>query len=185
MVVQAGAAEQMLETDPAAARAPLSAVRQTGQGALAEMRRLLGLLRDGDAPEATAPQPTLGELPALINQLQGAGMPVTLTVTGDLASLPDGVQLCAYRIVQEALTNCLKHAGVPRPTCSCYRVSSRLEVRRDTMRPAGSSTEAGDWLQATACSGCVNGSASTAAAVVTERRPDGGFRVHATMPATP
>ncbi len=112
MVVQAAAAEQLLESDPEAAREPLSTVRGVGQGALAEMRRLLGLLREGDiTDDEPRPQPGLEQLPALVDQLRQAGMPITLTITGPPVSLPPGLQLCAYRIVQESLTNCLKHAG--------------------------------------------------------------------------
>jgi signal transduction histidine kinase len=111
MVVQAAAAEQLLEVDPESAREPLATVRQTGQAAMAEMRRLLGLLNSGEG-EQTAPQPRLAELPALVERLRQAGMPVTMTVTGaPTASLPAGLELCVYRIVQEALTNSLKHAG--------------------------------------------------------------------------
>lgn len=111
MVVQAAAAEQVLETDPGSAREPLSAVRETGQQALAEMRRLLGLLRDGGIAEGLEPQPGLRQLPDLIERLRQAGMDVTFTVSGEHAHVPPGQQLCAYRIIQEALTNSLKHAG--------------------------------------------------------------------------
>ncbi|MHB1065458.1 MAG: sensor histidine kinase [Georgenia sp.] len=111
MVVQAAAAEQLLNEDPDSARVPLSAVRQTGQQALAEMRRLLGLLRDGGTAEGLKAQPGLQQLPGLVERLREAGMAVTFTVTGEPTLVPPGQQLCAYRIVQEALTNSLKHAG--------------------------------------------------------------------------
>lgn len=111
MVVQAAAAEQLLNEDPDSARVPLSAVRQTGQQALAEMRRLLGLLRDGGTAEGLEAQPGLQQLPGLVDRLREAGMAVTFTVTGEPTLVPPGQQLCAYRIVQEALTNSLKHAG--------------------------------------------------------------------------
>lgn len=114
MVVQAAAAEQLLEFDPSAAREPLTTVRATGQDALAEMRRLLGLLRDGAGDDGSQPQPGLGQVPVLVEQLRRAGMPIASSVTGTPVELPDGLQLCAYRIVQEALTNSLKHAdGAP------------------------------------------------------------------------
>ena len=111
MVVQAAAAEQLLDEDPGSARAPLSTVRQTGQQALAEMRRLLGLLRDGSTDDGLDPQPGLPQLSGLVQRLRDAGMAVTFTVTGEHTAVPFGQQLCAYRIVQEALTNSLKHAG--------------------------------------------------------------------------
>jgi signal transduction histidine kinase len=75
------------------------------------MRRLLGLLREGDEELALAPQPSLRHLDTLLAQIREAGLPVDLSVEGEPASLPPGVDLCAYRIVQEALTNALKHAG--------------------------------------------------------------------------
>lgn len=108
--VQAAAAEQLLQSDPDAAREPLTTVRETGQGALAEMRRLLGLLREGGT-DGTAPQPGLAQLPSLATRLREAGMPVAISVAGEPPSASPGLQLCAYRIVQEALTNSLKHAG--------------------------------------------------------------------------
>ncbi|AXH96728.1 sensor histidine kinase [Ornithinimicrobium avium] len=111
MVVQAAAAEQLLTDDPTSARVPLSAVRETGQQALAEMRRLLGLLRDGGTGEGLEAQPGLQQLPGLVERLREAGMAVTLTVAGERSLVPPGQQLCAYRIVQEALTNALKHSG--------------------------------------------------------------------------
>ena len=120
MVVQAAAAEHLLAEDPNQARAPLATVRETGQQSLAEMRRLLGLLRTG-SPELSeddrGPQPTLAEVPALVATLQEAGMPVTLSLTepeSGPVDLPPGLDLCAYRIVQESLTNALRHAhGAP------------------------------------------------------------------------
>ena len=132
MVVQAAAAEQMLEVDPESAREPLATVRETGQAAIAEMRRLLGLLNDGDGDQ-TGPQPRLAELPALVERLQQAGMPVTMTVTGRPAALAAGVELCVYRVVQEALTNSLKHAG---RVATCVDVDHRpdavaVEVRNE------------------------------------------------------
>ncbi|WP_217923704.1 sensor histidine kinase [Miltoncostaea oceani] len=115
MVVQAEAAEAMLDTDPERARRPLGAVQDTGRGALTELRRMLGVLREmADEDPALAPQPGLAELDALVGQVRAAGLPVEVSVAGDPRPLPPGIDLSAYRIVQEGLTNALKHAGPAR-----------------------------------------------------------------------
>jgi signal transduction histidine kinase len=115
MVIQAEAAEELLARNPAAAAEPLHRVQETGRQALTEMRRLLGILRSADAgPPATAPQPSLARLPDLLGELRAAGLHVSLEVQGERAELPLGLELTAYRIVQEALTNTRRHAGAGR-----------------------------------------------------------------------
>jgi signal transduction histidine kinase len=111
MVVQAGAERMALGSGRAVTGEALEAIEQTGRQALAEMRRLLGLLRADGEPPAHAPQPTVAELERLVAQVREAGLPVELLVEGEPTSLPPGVAVSAYRIVQEALTNVLKHAG--------------------------------------------------------------------------
>jgi signal transduction histidine kinase len=113
IVVQAGAERSVIDegaADLSTARDVLATVEQSGRSALAEMRRLLGMLRE-DADESLAPQPGLSEIPALVAQLREAGLSVELHVEGERRELPQGIELSAYRIVQEALTNSLKHAG--------------------------------------------------------------------------
>jgi signal transduction histidine kinase len=112
MVVQADGASYALDTDPARARAALAAISDTGRQALTEMRRLLGVLRTGDEQAALAPLPGLGELRELVEQARSAGLAVTLRLRGAPRELPDGAELAAYRVVQEALTNTRKHAGL-------------------------------------------------------------------------
>jgi signal transduction histidine kinase len=107
--VQAGAAGQLLEKDPSAAREHLRAVQQAAQEALREMRRLLGVLRDDQSEYA--PQPGLARLPELVEEARGAGLPVELREEGERGEVAQGVDLAAFRIVQEALTNVRKHAG--------------------------------------------------------------------------
>jgi DNA-binding NarL/FixJ family response regulator/signal transduction histidine kinase len=112
MVVQAGAARRSVAANPAQATAALTQIESTGRQALAEMRRLLGLLRDRrGGREALTPQPSLAHLDSLVLAAREAGLAVELTVEGEPRPLPAGIDLSAYRIVQEALTNSLKHAG--------------------------------------------------------------------------
>lgn len=111
MVVQAGAAQEVLVPRPERAATALAAIAQTGRDALVDLRRLLGLLREGDAPAALAPRPGVKDLYTLAGQVRAAGLPVTVNLRGEPATLPAGVDLTAFRIVQEALTNALKHAG--------------------------------------------------------------------------
>jgi signal transduction histidine kinase len=112
MVVQAEAADEMLDRDrPDRARAPVWKIQETGRAALTDMRRMLGILREVDARPALMPQPGIANLELLLAKVRESGLPVELEVAGEPEPLPPGVDLSAYRIVQEALTNTLKHAG--------------------------------------------------------------------------
>ena len=112
MVVQAGAERRVLDGDNGSTREVLQTIERIGRGALTEMRRLVGMLRS-DADDPLAPQPGLDDLPALVGQVREAGLPVELYVDGERRELAVGIELSAYRIVQEALTNVVKHADVP------------------------------------------------------------------------
>jgi len=111
IAIQAGAAEELMGRDDARARESLRAVQETARGALGEMRRLLTVLREDGEPPGLAPQPGLGSVAELVAEARSGGLPVALREDGARPVLPTGLDLSAYRIVQEALTNVRKHAG--------------------------------------------------------------------------
>jgi signal transduction histidine kinase len=132
MVLQVGAVRHRL---PAGSEEEdtLRNVERAGRTALAEMRHLLGVLREGDDQLELAPQPGLDDLEALARDVRAAGLDVRLTVIGEPADLPRSLDLSAYRIVQEGLTNALKHSGARRAEVTLDYTSGelRLEVRDD------------------------------------------------------
>jgi signal transduction histidine kinase len=112
MVVQAGAARRVLATEPDQAAVALQAVEAAGRDTMTELRHLLGVLAppaDGDEQADLSPQPSLTRLSPLIDRVAFAGLPVEVRISGEPRPLPSGVDLTAYRIIQEALTNALKH----------------------------------------------------------------------------
>lgn len=128
MGVQAGAARLVLERDPAAATQALSSIEGSSRQAVVELHRLLGFLRrDGDEDDL-APQPSLGQLGGLVAQMGEARLPVDLVVEGEARELPATVEVSAYRIVQEALTNTLKHAGASTASVRLRYRPSEVEV---------------------------------------------------------
>jgi signal transduction histidine kinase len=112
ITVQAGYGHLVIEQQPAKAQAALGVIETTGREALTELRHLLDILRD-DGPVTLSPAPGLGNLDHLVAQIAQAGVQVDLRITGRPRALPAGIDLSAYRIVQEALTNVVKHAGTP------------------------------------------------------------------------
>lgn len=128
IVLQARGARRTLEADPATAREAIGAIETTSAEALGEMRRLVGVLReDGDGGGAT-PAPGVGDLQTLVERVRQAGLPVDLTIDGPTDALPPGVDLAAYRVVQEALTNALVHAGRASTTVTVRRLADALEI---------------------------------------------------------
>jgi len=125
--VQAGGARRILEQDPARAVEAAAHIEEVGRAALSEMRRLLGVLHHDDA-EARRPQPTLRDLDALVDRSRAAGLPVTLAVEGEPRPLPAGKDLAAYRVVQEALTNAIKHAGAAPTEVTVRWTGEHLEL---------------------------------------------------------
>jgi signal transduction histidine kinase len=114
MVLQAGGARMVMDAEPERAEASLRSVERAGRDALAEMRRLLAVLGTGEDPRSPAPQPGLRDLEDLIAGTRSAGLSTYLQVDGEPITISTGLDLCAYRIVQEALTNAIKHAGPAR-----------------------------------------------------------------------
>lgn len=186
IVIQAGAALTALDRRPDAARSALTAIDQTGRAALADMRRMLGILGEGPADDAGArePMPGLDRLGELIEQVRGAGMPVELAITGERRPLDAGIELSIYRVVQEALTNALKHA-------SGARARVELAYGRDTVdlrvtdeggsgrRDLGAAVDGGRGLIGMRERVAVFGGSFEAGPTPT------GFRVAARLPATP
>jgi signal transduction histidine kinase len=128
MVVQAGAERLALGPEQESTRETLVAIEKTGRQALGEMRRLLGMLRREDEELALAPLPSLDHLESLVAHVREAGLPVELRVEGVRRTLPAGVDISAYRIVQEALTNALRHAGPARARVVVRYGDAEVEV---------------------------------------------------------
>ena len=128
IVVQAGAAEPLVEEDPEQARAAFRSIRSTAGEALGEMRRLLGILRTTEDELSLDPQPSVARLEPLLGQARAAGLDVSLEVVGEPRPLTPGLDLAAYRIVQEALTNTRKHGRASQVRIALRYRSSELEV---------------------------------------------------------
>ncbi|MEU1557695.1 histidine kinase [Streptomyces scabiei] len=154
MVIQAGAARTVMDAHPDRAREALLAVEAGGRAAMTELRHVMGLLTpqipgDPDSPdpggtEELAPQPGLGQLDALVARVGRTGTPVGLTVTGHRRPLPSGIELAAYRVVQEALTNTVRHAAGASAAVTVDYAAGRLRVEvTDTGGTPGASRTAG------------------------------------------
>jgi signal transduction histidine kinase len=178
MVVQAGAERRVLDGTNGSTKEVLVTIERIGRGALTEMRRLVGMLRS-DAGDPLAPQPGLDDLPALVERVREAGLPVELHVDGDRRELPVGIELSAYRIVQEALTNALKHAG--RAQASVHvrygRDSLELEIVDDGAGAQAPVASGGHGLVGMRERVALYGGRLDAG-----RRPTGGFGVRVLLP---
>src|SRR4051794_19324958 len=140
MTVQASAVRRLMRPDQEKERAALETVEAAGREALTEMRRMVGVLRSGDAAPNLAPPPTLDQLDRLVDNFRRAGLDVTAETAGDVAPLPPGLDLTAYRLVQEALTNTLRHARATRAVVHIGYGEHRLliSVRDNGEGPDGS-----------------------------------------------
>lgn len=182
MIVQAQGAERILEANPAASRKALQIIASTGRQAMAEMHRMVAMLRTEEDGDSLAPQPDLAQLDVLLDQTRAAGLPVTWTVQGDVRPLSPGIELAAYRIVQEALTNARKHAGPARAEVLINYRPNALEVQVDDDGNAASTAAEGQRL---GLIGMGERVAIYGGTLVAGPRPEGGFRVLASLPCGP
>ncbi len=178
MVVQAGAERRVLESERGPTREVLETIERIGRGALTEMRRLVGMLRS-DAGDPLAPQPGLNDLPILVTQVREAGLPVELNVDGERRELPVGIELSAYRIVQEALTNALKHAGEAHASVRVHYGAESLELE---IVDDGGGAAAPVWSGGHGLVGMRERVALYGGHLDAGRRPSGGFSVRVLLP---
>jgi signal transduction histidine kinase len=179
MLVGVRGARDVLRTSPDVADDTLARVETSGEQSLAELRRILTLLRAPEHGAESRPQPSLGELDELVADYRAAGLPVRLEMTGEPQPLPGGVELSVYRIVQEALTNVLKHSHPTRVTVTLAFRGSRLEVEvvDDGTTAARGAAATGHGLV-----GMRERVAVLGGELETGRRVGGGFRVAARLP---
>jgi signal transduction histidine kinase len=186
VAMHAGAGRLAVGRDPEAERAALEVIEETTRGALAEMRRLVAVLReDGTAGTELSPMHGLADLPELVAGVAAAGISIDVRATGDLASLPDGVSLAAYRVVQEALTNVVRHAGPTKARVVVHAggdgsldvsVENDQGARRRAADPAGGRHGRSGMRERVELYG---GTLTSGPA------PDGGWRVTARLHGTP
>lgn len=185
MVVQAGAARRVIDSHPDQTTESLGIIEATGRDALDELRRLLGVLRDPDAREPTAsalsPQPGAGDIEGLVDQWRQTGLDVTLETTGTPAELSSGLGLTAYRVVQEALTNAMKHAGQATVTVHVSFKPDRIDIEvvddGRGVQPGASDLSTGHGLLGMAERVDLFGGSLDLGP-----NPGGGFRVTASLP---
>ena len=181
MTVQASAAERVVDSDPEQARLSMKLVGESGRRGLAEMRRLLGLLRYSDDLQLD-PQPGLDSLEVLASQLNEAGQPVQMAIAGSRRTLPAGIDLNAYRIVQESLTNTARHAG-PGATATVVVTYGDANLDIDVVDDGRGAAQG---LEVTATGHGLIGMEERVSlldgSLSAGPRVGGGYRVHATIP---
>jgi signal transduction histidine kinase len=180
MTVQAAGVRSLLKPEQEREREALMVIEQTGREALAEMRRLVGVLRRPEESPALAPQPSLENVDRLVSQAREAGLPVELRVEGERVQLPAGVDLTAYRLVQEGLTNAIKHARADHAEVLVRYADGRVELTvSDDGDGDGDGVKGGNGLVGMRERVSVYGGEIEAGPL-----PQGGFRLHATLPIT-
>jgi signal transduction histidine kinase len=178
IVVQTQVVQQRLGDDHARERDDLLRVETTARQAMAEMRRLFGVLRAGDSPASLTPQPGLDQLAALVDDARAGGLDVDVRVEGERSALPPGVDLAAYRIVQEALTNVRRHAGARSAVVELGYGDHDLTV---LVEDDGHGTR-GNGHPGHGLAGMRERVALYGGELETGERPEGGFRVRARLP---
>jgi signal transduction histidine kinase len=191
IAIQSGVGRHVIDDQPGEAKAALSAIEDTSRSALHELRRVLGVLRRANRDDVDlAPAPTLADLDDLVDNVRGAGIPIDMACTGTTSSLPQGLELSVYRIVQEALTNVVKHAPSASTWISIDRRPDTIEVTVTNRPPLKGTTLNGGLDHGKARDGRAGhgiiGMAERAAAfggtLTASPLPDGGFEVHALLP---
>jgi len=180
MVIQAAGARTVMDSEPARAEVSLRSVERAGREALAEMRRLLGVLGDSQDLRALAPQPGLDDLPELVSSTRTAGLETSIRVEGNPVAVSQGLSLCVYRVVQEALTNTLKHAGPTRAEVNVRWREDALEFEVSDdggCRPLPAAGSSGHGI-----AGMCERVALHGGTVQAGPAPGGGFTVQARIP---
>ena len=179
MGIQAGVARRLFDRDPTEAVAAIGSVETASRQAIADLQQLVGVLRRQEGGDDLAPQPSLGRLPELVEHMRQAGLPVELTVQGRRAPLPAGVELSACRIIQEALTSTLKHAGPAHAgvTVRYGDASVEVEVVDDGQGPPSGRLRTGS----KGLVGMRERVSLYGGRLDAGPRPGGGFRVHAVL----
>jgi signal transduction histidine kinase len=186
IAVQSGVGHHVLDTQPEEARRALAAIETTSRAALTEMRRLLGVLRQqGQTHGALAPAPGRADLPFLIDQVRDAGLDVTMTTWGEPPEVPTPVDLTTYRIVQEALTNILKHGGPQARVAITYSADEVYVVVLDEGRPRSVRTAAGKAEVGHGLIGMRERVAVFGGRLTAGPRPGGGYQVLVHLPLAP
>jgi signal transduction histidine kinase len=184
IVIQSGGAQRVFESKPAVARDALASIESTGRHALTDMERMLGMLREPDgSAEAFSPQPGLGNVDELAAHVSEAGLPVQVTVEGSPVPLPSSIDLSAYRIIQEALTNALKHAGPARAEVHVRYGAEQLDLEIvDDGRGTPFDSVAAGAEGRRGLIGMKERVGLFGGELTAGPRPEGGFRVHVSLP---
>ena len=181
IAVQAGIGVHLIDRQPAEAAHALDAIRSTSTTAAGELSRLVEILRAGGSTDG-APAPALDDVTVIIEQIRSAGVPITYTVTGDLDTVPAGVSLAAYRIVQEALTNVVRHAGRAQATVTVHVADDHVDLCvDDDGRGATTTLDTGTGNGGHGLIGMSERAQMYGGEVRSGPRPGGGFRVRATL----
>lgn len=180
IVVQAEVADTFLEVDPFKSREAIRQVASTGRAALSDTRRIVEILRDPGAYPANSPPPGLPDVPALVDRLRKSGLPVSLTIGSPLPALSPEAAATAYRVVQEGLTNVLRHAGQVPTDVIVERAGNAvvIDIHDQGNRPSPGTQPSGHGL-----SGMRERVSSCGGDVTSGPCNDGGFRVRAVLPA--
>jgi signal transduction histidine kinase len=182
IVIQSGGAQRVLQSRPEAARAALAAIESTGREALTDMERMLGILRESDDADGLSPQPGLGLVDALASHVTQAGLPVEVTVEGTAAALPPSVDLTAYRIIQEALTNALKHASASHARVAIRHRPESIELEITDDGSGSADGRSAPRERGRGLIGMQERVGMFGGVLEAAPRAEGGFRVHVRLP---